>query len=203
MSYTYLMGMVGRRVKVNRGGPDSVEGKLLSVQSDYLVVRTRDGIVYINSQHVKSITEGGSGGANSSGGNRRVILAENFYQLLQRLRHEFVQVNRGGPEKIEGFVAEANSNYLLLVVNRELVRIPTFHIKTLSVSMKRSKGNKSSGNKSGGNQSSGNKNQSGGNRSSGANKSQQRSSQGAGRTKGNRAQTRSTAAKRTARSKVR
>lgn len=148
--------LVGYRVKVNRGGPDMVEGTLLAIPSDYLVLNTNDGIIYVNGAHVKSITEisksGGAGSRSSSRGARSFISASSFNSLLSRLRHQFIQINRGGPEKIDGFLAEITSGFLLVVVNRELVRIPLFHIKTVNVS---GKNNQSSGEQKSGGSSSG------------------------------------------------
>lgn len=181
------MQLVGRQVKINRGGPDSVTGTLIAIPGDYLVIATKTGIVYVNGSHVKSITEGGSSGGKSKGntsgrtGGIPYIAAPNFNALLARLRHQFIQINRGGPEKVEGFLVESNSNFLLLVVKREQVRIPIYHIKTVNVSERNQSGgnknnnnnnnneNNKSGNKSGNNKSgnksgnrAGNNNQAGG-----------------------------------------
>jgi spore coat protein B len=172
------MQLVGQQVKVNRGGPESVEGKLLAIPGDFLVVAAKDVVVYVNGAHVKSITEGSSNGGKSggkSGGNtsQQFISGSSFNSLLSRLRHQFIQINRGGPEKVEGFLAETNSNFLLLVVKRELVRIPIFHIKTVNVSGKNQSGgnknnNNNNNNKSGNDKSGNNKS---GNNKSGNNKS--------------------------------
>lgn len=135
--------LIGYHVKINRGGPDSVEGTLIAVPADYLVLSSRDGIVYVNGSHVKSITEGNASASRSRSAN--YIAASSFQSLLGKLRHEFIMVNRGGPEKVEGFLAEVNSNFLLLIVGREYVRIPVYHIKTVSVTSNKS-GNKSNKN---------------------------------------------------------
>ncbi len=175
----YLHSLIGRNVKINRGGPDALTGRLLAVRSNYLVLQTRNGIVYINAEHVKSITEaaGGTGGRTAM-----YIMADSFNGVLRQLRQQFVQINQGGPEKVEGFVAEVSHDTLLLVSNKEAIRIPLFHIR--SVSLAQQKGNKSGGNnRSGGNNNGGNNanNRSGGNKQSGGNRSQ------GGRTGGNRA----------------
>jgi len=150
--------LVGHHVKINRGGPDSVEGTLIAVPGDYLVLSGADGVVYVNGSHVKSITEGN----RSQNRSRSVdfVSASSFQSLLSKLRLQFVQINRGGPEKTEGFLAEVNSDFLLLIVGREFVRVPLFHIKTISVTSNKSGNNKSgsnNNNKSGGNKSGSNK----------------------------------------------
>lgn len=166
-----LNDLLGKEVKVNRGGPDSAQGRLLAIQSDHLVLHTKDSVVYINGSHVKSISENTGNTSSYYGAPPSHSKSYNFTQLLQSLKHQFVQINRGGSEKIEGFVAEGTQDYMLLVFNRELIRVPKFHIKSVSVL---TKGNKSSGNKSSGNKSSGNK-------SSGNNKSNNKSKKSSSR----------------------
>ncbi|XID93648.1 hypothetical protein ACF3MZ_03700 [Paenibacillaceae bacterium WGS1546] len=180
--------LIGHSIRVNRGGHDSVEGILLAIPGDYLVLSSDNAICYVNGAHVKSITEGsknGSGGSRSSGSggsrSRRVhrsfITAPNFNSLLSHFKHKHVQINRGGPEKLDGFLAETSADNVLLIVDRELVRIPTFHIKNVCASTKNqnnknnNKNNKSGSsknNKSGGKSRS---SKSGGNRSGGKNRS--------------------------------
>ncbi|GIP28448.1 hypothetical protein J23TS9_35780 [Paenibacillus sp. J23TS9] len=176
-----LMGLVGQSVKINRGGPDSIEGVLLSVQSNYLAVRAKDKkIVYVSTTHIKSVTATGQSGGSRSGGMRsggvqsamaRPIQSYNFATLLQSLQYRHVQINRGGPEKLEGIITNANQNFLVLAVKaEEIVRIPIFHVKSVTVV--------SRSNNSGGNKSSGNKNNQSGGNNPGGSKSQGNRSQG-------------------------
>jgi hypothetical protein len=131
----YLMAFVGKNVRINRGGPESVMGQLIAVQSDYIVLRTKDGFVYVNAAHIKSITEGKSTrtSGRTAGRSGGYIAAASFNDLLRRLRQQFVQINQGGPEKVTGFVAEVGSEALLLVSGRDVIRIPLFHIRTVSL----------------------------------------------------------------------
>jgi len=166
--------LVGRNVKINRGGPDSIEGLLLDAQSDYLVAVADGGFVYVQGEHVKSITDTGkSGGARESVVNP--ITAYNFVGVMQALRYRHVKVNRGGPEKLEGIIVDVNQNYLILTVKgQEVVHIPVSHIKSITVIRgggnnqsggNQNQNNNAQGNQSGGNQSGGN--QTGGNRTGG------------------------------------
>lgn len=175
MAYTNSYGyrdLVGRNVKINRGGPDSVEGVLLGIQSDYLIAIAKDGVVYVNAQHIKSVTDTGK-----SGGVRENVVqpltAHSFHEVMQALRLRFVKVNRGGPEKLEGILVDVNQGYLIMTVKgQEVVHIPISHIKSITVALSgnQSKGNQSGGNRTGGNKSEGNRtggNQTGGNRTGG------------------------------------
>ncbi|NRF93003.1 hypothetical protein HQN89_18670 [Paenibacillus frigoriresistens] len=157
MSLNYLGSLIGTEVKINRGGPDSIVGRLLSVHHDYLAIQTKDGtIVYIQLQHIKSISSTNSNASRGNKSNRsntshrshrshhRFTFAHTFEGLLGQMRYTFVQINRGGPEKVEGLVVHSGDNVLLLVVNNEIIRIPIFHIKSINaVNKNNSKGNNS------------------------------------------------------------
>ncbi|MGC5775900.1 DUF6897 domain-containing protein [Paenibacillus pabuli] len=192
-----MRGLLGREIKVNRGGPDSVQGTLLDVRWDYMALSCKEGIVYINESHVKSITDTGrSGGNRTQMGNP--IPSNTFLGVMQALRFRQVQINRGGPEKVEGILADANQNQLIITMkNQEIVRIPLQHVKSVSLvrgssnnnSNNTSQGNQTQNNQSRGNQSTGNQargNQSGGNKSRG-NQSQGNKS-GGNKSRGNQSQ---------------
>ncbi|NBD26588.1 hypothetical protein [Paenibacillus glycinis] len=181
----FLSNQIGMNVRINRGGPESLQGKLIGVQSGYLVLKVSGGYVYVNTSHVKSVTDlPGSGGSHGSRGTRQYIMANGFVGVLRALTQKFVQINWGGPEKIEGFIAQVGNESLLLVVGPELVQIPLYHIKTVKTAgiyaskgsqgssgnnsnnnNKNNNNNNNKSNSSGGSKSSGNKSSSGGNRS--------------------------------------
>jgi spore coat protein B len=160
---------MGMNVRINRGGPESLDGRMIGVQKGYLVLRNSTGNVYVNSSHVKSVTElptNSSRGHSSRGMSQsQFIKADGFNGVLHALTRKFVQINWGGPEKIEGFIAQVGNQTLMLVVGQELVQIPLYHIKTVKTAgiyasggSKGSQGSRgtggssgSGGNKSGGN----------------------------------------------------
>lgn len=180
------INLIGRHIKVNRGGPETVEGVLIAVPSDYLVLASTEGIVYVNGSHVKSMTEGSKSGSRSR--SHTFIAASSFQSLLNKLSHQFIQINRGGPEKVEGFLAEVNSQFLLLIAGREFVRVPIFHIKTVNVTTDGNKSNNKSGSGSGSSNSGGNKNnnKSNSNNKSGNNKSNNKSGNKSNNKSGNK-----------------
>lgn len=163
-----LKNLVGEFVRINRGGPESLEGKLLAIKSDYLVLSTREGVVYVDLDHVKSVT--GFAVGKSGGTCNDYINANNFRGVVNALTKEFVQINWGGPEKVEGFLAEVQGNTALLVTNNQVVYILVDHIKTIKKFGGKSGGNKSGNNKSGGNQGGNKNNNKSGAQQSGGNK---------------------------------
>ncbi|BBH24928.1 hypothetical protein Back11_62730 [Paenibacillus baekrokdamisoli] len=184
MNRNNLNNKIGKLVKINRGGPESFDGVIVAVHNDYVVIRTSAGLVYVNASHIKSTTDlpgQKSGGSDSS----KHIVAANFVGVLRNLSQHFVQINWGGPEKIEGFIAEVNNQSVLLVVGQEKVIIPLFHIKTVKqtgqYASNGSRGSNSNKSGSNNNKSGGNNNKSGGNKNnnkSGGNKSNNNKSGG-------------------------
>ncbi|PUA37399.1 hypothetical protein C8Z91_20480 [Paenibacillus elgii] len=165
--------LIGSEVKINRGGHDAITGKLIGVHSNYVALSSEDGAVYVNTTHVKSISQ--SPNQKSSGTNGSItthIKASSFNALLHELRHNFVKINRGGPEKLEGIISDVTSDHAIVIINNELIRVPLFHIKSVTVGLK-SRGNKN-GNKNGNKSRNTNGNaiaKSGGNKSSKSNRS--------------------------------
>jgi spore coat protein B len=140
MGNEVLNYLVGKTVKIDRGGPESRVGIVLDVYDDHLVVITEDdGVVYYSLHHIKSITD-------SSKENLEVKLeipedfefkkADTFLGLLDSLRFQWVKINRGGPEKLEGVLGEVNNDYVLIINKEEIVRLSMFHIKNISYGLK-------------------------------------------------------------------
>lgn len=179
-----MRGLLGREIKINRGGPDAVQGTLMDVRWDYMAMNCKEGIVYVNENHVKSITDTGRSGGNRSAALGNPIPSNTFLGVMQALRFRRVQINRGGPEKVEGILADANQNQLVMALkNQEIVRIPLQHVK--SVSVVRGSNNNNSNNSNNSNNNNGN-NTSQGNQAAQGNQSQ--GNQAAQGNQGNRSQ---------------
>jgi spore coat protein B len=109
-SNAYLKSLVGKRVKVYRGGPESCEGRLLDVQSDYVALmpeqsndnkqnnnannnnnaKKDNAIIYYNLRHVQSVSENLK--ANSVESNLKHVqnivqsISENIYSNLRHVQ---------------------------------------------------------------------------------------------------------------------
>jgi spore coat protein B len=107
-SNAYLKSLVGKKVKVYRGGPESCEGRLLDVQSDYVALmpekannnknnnannnnaKNDNAIIYYNLKHVQSISENLK--ANSIESNLKHVqsivesINQNIYNNLRQVQ---------------------------------------------------------------------------------------------------------------------
>lgn len=140
-----LTAMKGNMVRIDRGGPESRNGRLLDVKSDYLVLYTeKDGVVYYQLEHVKSLSYAKHDKKERSEDNSSreafvkpdYIETDNFSELLSSMRYKWVTINRGGPEKMQGVLADSNDDHLVLICEKEVCRIATYHIRNISYILK-------------------------------------------------------------------
>ncbi|MEM1504773.1 hypothetical protein RG959_15275 [Domibacillus sp. 8LH] len=140
MNKEILSSLVGKVVKVNRGGHDSRVGQLLAVEEDYFVLLTKeDGVLYYKGHHVKSLTDNTKKGLEFD-----LLVPEDFTYIggklftdvMNNLKYKWVTINRGGHEKYQGVLDDINDDYVTIVYNEEVIRVSTFHIKNISYDLK-------------------------------------------------------------------
>jgi spore coat protein B len=148
-------------IRINGKGPESKFGTLIDVKDDFLVLYTeQDGLIFYKEQHIKSfshaipttsqevveekenvdqptvteeVTE--ETAVDKMKEVYEQIIADNTANLMTNLKYSWIKINRKGPESMEGLLVEANDDYLVLVVNNEIFRIATYHVKNFSLSI--------------------------------------------------------------------
>ncbi|MFC5448623.1 hypothetical protein [Paenibacillus aestuarii] len=144
MAFDYST-LVGKQVRLDRGGPESRLGRVVAVGTDYVVLLSeKDGLLYYNTQHVKSMTLNTKDAVEAYESNvaqpqpmtLKIMEGENFAALLLGMKNLWCQVNRGGHESVQGVLSEVNDGHITMVVNHELVTIFTYHIKSISYGVK-------------------------------------------------------------------
>ncbi|RTE10133.1 hypothetical protein [Paenibacillus whitsoniae] len=143
MAFDYS-SLMGKQVRLDRGGPESRHGEIVAVGTDYVgIYNEKDGLIYYNTTHLKSITVNSKDAveyfvtSQTNAPTLHLLEAENFLGLLNGMRNLWCQVNRGGHESVQGVLSEVNDDYITMVVNHELVTIFTFHIKSMSYGVKK------------------------------------------------------------------
>ena len=140
MNKDLITSLMNKVVRIDRGGPESRIGKLLSVADDHITLLTEDdGVVYYMTHHIKSITDNAKQGLEFN-----IEVPENFeflkdnkcISVLEKLKYRWVKINRGGPETLEGVLNEANDDFVTIISNEEIIRIATFHIRNISYGVK-------------------------------------------------------------------
>lgn len=131
-----LTSLIGKKIQIDRGGPESRVGLVLAVGDDYLVLSTMDsGIVYYYLGHIKSITLVKN---ESSQDALRPITRPNFVRsgsmkdVFQTMKYNRIQINRGGPESVKGVLTEIYDDYITIVLKEEVLLILYSHIKNCS-----------------------------------------------------------------------
>lgn len=146
MDFSFLSESVGKSVQLERGGPDKLQGTLRSIMSDCLAVETKnDGVVYVQSQHIKTIsehvvTEVQMTRTQPVDANAPVVEelhpplveADNFNDLLQKLNHRLVRVNHGGPNSLQGVLIGIHPDVVTVLHDmKDYVHYPIYHIKSI------------------------------------------------------------------------
>lgn len=134
-----LEGMTGKLLKVHRHGPDSKVGKLLEFNADFLTLLTEeDGVVYVNTQHIKSLSQHAKDNQNNNQDDLEDLnycSASSFQDLFQQLQYSWVSINKG-PEKVEGVLNDFGEDLVTVVAGDEIIHLTPFHIKTISYGCK-------------------------------------------------------------------
>lgn len=154
-----------QHVRINGKNSESRVGRLIDVREDYVIIYTEvDGLIFYKDQHIKSLSTPikkmesiNVVGEKETNPNSEEIKEEipmvnveleNLLKIssattlngvLKNLKYSWIKVNRKGPESVEGLLIDSNDQHLLLAVDREVLRISTYHIKNFSVNTKTSK----------------------------------------------------------------
>lgn len=136
MNIEMLKSLVGEVLKIDRGGPESRIGKLLTVGEDFLTLLTKeDGVILYKTHHIKSITQNAKNKMELDlevPEEYDLINTSSFKKACTELVYKWIKVNRGGKESLEGVLDDITDDYITLVVNEEVIRIAMFHIRSLS-----------------------------------------------------------------------
>ncbi|WP_019242945.1 MULTISPECIES: hypothetical protein [Bacillus] len=153
MSTEMMLSLVpGKIYRIDRGGPESRIGRLVSVKSDYFTVLTQeDDLVFYQPHHIKSITENTNQGFQLNSdfpSNLKFRAPRCFNSVLDCLVNYQVKVNRGGKESVEGRLESVRNGFITISSNDESIRISLFHIRNISYEMNQGRrGKEESGNK--------------------------------------------------------
>ncbi|URN95461.1 MAG: hypothetical protein NAG76_04160 [Candidatus Pristimantibacillus lignocellulolyticus] len=134
-----LSSLIGQKIQLDRGGPESRVGLVLAVGDDFLVLSTvNEGIVYYYVDHIKSITLVKS---DSSQDVIKPITRVNYVStgtmknVFESMKYNRIQINRGGPESVKGVLTEIYDDYITIVLKDEVLLILFSHIKSCSFSV--------------------------------------------------------------------
>lgn len=140
MNKNLILSLKDKVIQIDRGGPESRVGKVLGVEDDHITVLTEDdGVIYYNTHHIKSLTDNAKDGLQFDleiPETFEYVTAKDFKSVLENLRYVWVQINRGGPEKLEGVLYEVIDDVVAVISNEEVIRLPLFHIRNVSYGVK-------------------------------------------------------------------
>lgn len=138
--------LIGRTVRINRGGPEAKKGKLLSAKDDHIVVEVEnEGMLYFKTDHIKSLSLDARDVTDLTVVYSDVeapvlptyIDVDNFALVMENMKYRWCQINRGGPEKTEGVLIDATEDEIKMVVGNEVVYILPLHVHNISYGLKK------------------------------------------------------------------
>lgn len=151
-----LKQLLKQKIQINGGGPAHRVGKVLDVKEDYLVLQIKNNeVIYYQLEHIKSISavnESQSSEVDETNEamdkeldmdtteyeeNPDFMVAQDFDSLLKKLKHNWVIINGKGPEHIHGILVDFAMDHVVLVHHDEVFRIYTYHIKNISLGVKK------------------------------------------------------------------
>ncbi|MFM1652968.1 hypothetical protein ACI7RC_12815 [Brevibacillus sp. B_LB10_24] len=135
---SFLDSMVGKTLRIYKGGPEAKDGRLLSVADDYLMLDTPEGdILYYSLEHIKSICRD-LGKPSMPLKNRREIFEEylensDLKEVLHSFKYGIIQVDRGGPESRIGKLMGIGDDFIALQTKEDgMLYYQIRHIKSIS-----------------------------------------------------------------------
>ena len=133
-----LSNLIGQKIQLDRGGPESRVGLVLAVGDDFLVLSTiNEGIVYYYVDHIKSITlvkNDFSQDVIKPISRVNYVSSGNMKNVFESMKYNRIQINRGGPESVKGVLTEIYDDYITIVLKDEVLLILFSHIKSCSFS---------------------------------------------------------------------
>ncbi|MBX5437345.1 MAG: hypothetical protein IRZ33_09015 [Alicyclobacillaceae bacterium] len=146
MDLSFMEESIGKTIQLERGGPDRLVGKLVAIMKDCIAVEIpEEGVVYVNSQHIKTISESvipevqvvrPAADPNAPVPEEEhppLIEADSFDDLLSKLKHRLVRINHGGPNALQGVLIEQRPGVVTILHDmRDYVHYATYHIKSIT-----------------------------------------------------------------------
>lgn len=137
MNKEFLSIFVGREVNIGLGRSGSLQGHLLAAFESHVAVATNSGtVMYIRNSHIKNISSSTRMNFTENEMNEdfgfEFVSNELFADLLNSQIRQWVVINQGGTERIQGILLDGNDEYVEVSSNDELVYIPTRQIKSMT-----------------------------------------------------------------------
>ncbi|MDV6378112.1 hypothetical protein ORD22_07585 [Sporosarcina sp. GW1-11] len=127
---TNLPNLQGYRISVLLSSDEPIEGILISLYQDYILLKVDEFILYIMYPSIRSITK------NTK--DMRVTLDVESYRspqlfsnVLLDLHDKWVTLNEFSEQPVHGVLSEVKESYILLINKEDLLLIPITSIQTL------------------------------------------------------------------------
>lgn len=108
-----------------------VEGILLDVQSNHVVLEVDKNIIYIAMQQIRTLSKNTKDFRIARESTPHLV-RDKWNDVLGALRYHWVTINRYSNPTLSGILSSISVDYIILINNEELFYIPTSHITDIS-----------------------------------------------------------------------
>lgn len=108
-----------------------IEGVLLDIKQDHIVVDVNQNIYYFALQHIQALSQNAKDFRISSEVVHYVD-RNNLIDVLESLRYNWVSINSLGDQVLCGVLSKISDDYITVINNSELLYIPKSYLSTIS-----------------------------------------------------------------------
>lgn len=134
-----LLPLIGKVVRVYKGGPESKVGRLIAVTTSYVLLETlNDGIVFYSLEHIKSVSEDLNASYPPASYRpadfyTRYTSLPTLNDVLQSMKYSIIRIDRGGPESRTGRLLGVSPDFFVLYTKEDgVLYYSTAHIKSFN-----------------------------------------------------------------------
>lgn len=114
-----------------------VEGILLDVQDNHIVLEVESNIVYIEIHQIQALSKSAKD-LRIAKESSPYLVRNDFIDVLIALRYHWVTINKFSNPTLVGVLSSIFEDYIILINNKELLYIPISHVTDISCNISKS-----------------------------------------------------------------
>lgn len=123
-------GLKDSKIGLFLSGNQFIEGMLLDVKQDHLVVDTDQKVMYVALQHIKALSKNAKD-VQIVPGKVPYLNRNHLVDIWKALRYNWVTINSLSHQKIFGVLSKVSEEYIIVIHNDEILYIPNAHIANM------------------------------------------------------------------------
>ena len=126
-----LGALINMEIGLFLSGNQFIEGVLLDIKQDHIVVDVNQNIIYFSLQHIQALSKNAKD-LRVSSEVVHYVDRENLIDVLKALRYNWVSINSFGEQVLFGVLSKISDNHITVINNSELIYIPKSYLASIS-----------------------------------------------------------------------